>query len=54
VKSRLAELSGMDIKIENTVDPTILGGVKLVLDGKVYDNSISSKLNSIRKSFLEA
>jgi F-type H+-transporting ATPase subunit delta len=54
IKTQLSQLSGKDIKVENTVDPEILGGLKLILDGKVYDNSISSKLNSIKKSFLEA
>ena len=52
--SRLSALSGKSIKIQNIVDPEIYGGLKIILDGKVYDNSIASKLNAIRKSFLEA
>ena len=54
VRSKLTEISGMEIKVNSTVDPELLGGMKLILDGKVYDNSIFSKLYSIKKSFLEA
>ncbi|OGL43768.1 MAG: ATP synthase F1 subunit delta [Candidatus Schekmanbacteria bacterium RBG_13_48_7] len=53
-KNHLSALSGKNIKIQNIVDPNILGGLQILLDGKVYDNSIASKLNAIRKSFLEA
>jgi F-type H+-transporting ATPase subunit delta len=52
-KQQLSLLTQQEIKIENVVDMSIMGGLKLMVDGKVYDNSISSKLDLVRQYFLE-
>ena len=40
---------GKDIDFEYTIDNSIIGGFILNLDGVVYDNSLKTQLNRLRK-----
>jgi F-type H+-transporting ATPase subunit delta len=53
IKSKLSESGAAEQQIELTmhVDPDLLGGFILELDGKVYDSSIAHKLEQVRKQF---
>ena len=37
------------VVLKNVVDPSLLGGVKVALDGKVYDGSLRGKLAELKK-----
>ena len=39
--------------LKNKIDHNLIGGVKVVLDGKIYDGSIESKLETLRKKLLK-
>ncbi|MFD1036852.1 F0F1 ATP synthase subunit delta [Virgibacillus byunsanensis] len=39
------------IKLENIVDPSIIGGVKIRMGNTIYDGSISGKLRRIERDF---
>ncbi|MCR5078885.1 MAG: ATP synthase F1 subunit delta [Bacilli bacterium] len=41
---------GADVRLKNRVDETLLGGVKVALDGKVYDGSLRNKLLELQKT----
>ena len=50
LKARLAKETGRTIIIKNTVDPTILGGVKLRYSGKQIDGSVKTRLDAFSES----
>ena len=39
---------GKKVVLKNILDPSLLGGVRVALDGKVYDSSIKGKLEELR------
>ena len=47
---KLQQMSGKQIEIHETVDPELLGGILLQMDGKRYDNTLVSRLSSIRQA----
>jgi F-type H+-transporting ATPase subunit delta len=42
-----------DIKVTVTVDPSLIGGVKVVIGDKVYDGSVKKKLAGLRKNMVD-
>jgi F-type H+-transporting ATPase subunit delta len=42
------------VKIDVTVDPSIIGGLKVKLGSRMVDASLRTKLNSIRIAMKEA
>ena len=47
---KLEDLTGKKIIVNNTIDPSILGGMKLRYLGQQIDGSIKTKLDKIDKS----
>jgi F-type H+-transporting ATPase subunit delta len=52
LRSRLSKSLNIEIEIENRVDPQILGGLVLNVDGKVMNGSIKQQLERLRAEFL--
>ena len=50
MKSKLEAMTKKTVVIKNTVDPSILGGVKLRYMGKQLDGSVKSRLDSFGKA----
>ena len=46
---KLTRLTGKTILLDNRVDPTCLGGVRLDYDGQRLDDTISHRMDSIRE-----
>ena len=44
IKEALGKRLSSRVELRNVVDPSLLGGVKVAIDGKVYDGTIRSKL----------
>ncbi|UFT98947.1 F0F1 ATP synthase subunit delta [Radiobacillus kanasensis] len=42
------------LKIENIVDPSIIGGIKIRVGNTIYDGSISGKLTRLERSIVSA
>lgn len=53
LKDTLAEKTGKDVKLDVTVDPSILGGLIVKLGSRMVDASLKTKLNSIRHAMKE-
>ncbi len=47
---RLEALTGQGIRLKEHVEPGLMGGVLLQLNGKRYDNPIRHRLDSLRRS----
>lgn len=47
--AKLQTLTGKTVELQNTVDPLVLGGVRLDYDGKRVDGTVKNRLDSIRE-----
>ena len=52
LREKLAKSLSMDIELENRVDPKILGGLVLNINGQVLDGSVKQQLERLRAEFL--
>ena len=51
VLKKVVELTGNETSIENTIDPSILGGFILRVGDMQYDASIANNFNELRREF---
>jgi len=49
VRERLRGLSGKEVVLQQEVDPSLLGGMTVELEGKVYDGSIRTQLEKMKQ-----
>ena len=52
LEKRLSEISGKEVKLRNTIDKSIIGGVIVRLDGKLYDGSLFNQLNNLKSKMV--
>lgn len=48
LKQNITALVGGDVRIRETVDPSVLGGVKVDVPGKRFDGTIRHKLDTLK------
>lgn len=53
IKQKISEVEGSGVDLINIVDPTLIGGVRVVIDGHIYDGSIKSHLAKLKESLLK-
>lgn len=53
LKAKLEALTGKTIVLHNKVDPSIIGGVRLEMDGTQYEGSVKNQLDSLREALLQ-
>jgi F-type H+-transporting ATPase subunit delta len=49
VRQRLQGISGKDVVLQEETDPSLLGGLLIELEGKVYDGSIRTQLEKMKQ-----
>ena len=49
LQEKLKALTGKNIELHNRIDPEVLGGVRLDYDGKRLDDTVSNRLDAIRR-----
>lgn len=50
IKTYIVEAAGAsDVLITQTIDPTLIGGMNIMFDGKIYDATLSNQLNKLKK-----
>ena len=50
LKAKLDQMSGKNVSLVCRVDPAVLGGVRVEMEGRRYDNTIQNKLGRMRQS----
>jgi F-type H+-transporting ATPase subunit delta len=50
----LAKATGRQVILESKVDPSIIGGIVTRLGGTVYDGSVTTQLEKLKQSLIEA
>ena len=48
--ARLQAMTGREVVVKEKIDPSVLGGVLLQMDGKRYDNTVLHRLNAIKQA----
>ena len=53
LRVRLAHISGRQVKLITAVDPSLIGGVRVEMDGRRYDNTIQDRLGRLKRSLTQ-
>ena len=53
LKEKLEQISGRKIDLIRKVDPAVLGGIRVELEGKLYDGTVSGRLGDLRRKVSE-
>ena len=48
IKDKLGAKTGKNVVIEQVIDPSLLGGIIIETEGKIFDGSLKSKLSEIK------
>jgi F-type H+-transporting ATPase subunit delta len=51
---KLSAMTGKTVELENRVDPTLIGGIRLRYGGVQLDDTIRSRLDTLRRSLGDA
>lgn len=52
IEQSLSKRLGVVVELEQRYDPSLIGGVKVAVDGKLFDGSLKNKIESLRKSLI--
>ena len=52
IKDKISQLEKMDVELLTRIDPTLIGGVKVVINSHVYDGSIKNQLEKMQIDLL--
>lgn len=53
IASSIAQVEKCQIELKNIIDPTLLGGVKVVINDHIYDGSIKHKVEQMKLTLLK-
>ena len=54
IEARLGAATGMKVAVEAVVDPSLIGGVLATVGGTVYDGTVKTQLEKLRKQLVGA
>ena len=54
LRVKLAHISGRQVKLITTIDTSVIGGVRVEMDGRRYDNTIQDRLGRLKRSLTQA
>lgn len=52
VEQAISQKIGKEVKLHAVIDESLIGGIKVEIDNHIYDDSLSYKLESLRKELL--
>ncbi|MBE5786050.1 MAG: ATP synthase F1 subunit delta [Clostridiales bacterium] len=52
IEEKLKAMTGRQVELSEKVDPAVLGGVLLEMDGKRYDNTLKGRLHAIHQAMI--
>lgn len=53
LRQKLQQMSKKQVTLITRVDPSLIGGVRVEMDGKRYDNTIQNKLSRLKQSMAQ-
>ncbi len=52
LEARLSQVTGTTVKVETIVDPSLIGGVMATVGSTVYDGTVKTQLERLRKQLV--
>ena len=52
IKNKISQIEKMDVELISRIDPSLIGGVKVVINSHVYDGSIKNQLERMQIDLL--
>ena len=52
LRAKLREISGKRVDLKRRVDPNLIGGVRVEMEGRRYDNTIQNRLDRLRHNLV--
>jgi len=52
IEKKISQIEKVSVELINRIDPSLIGGVKVVIGNHIYDGSVKSKLESMRNTLL--
>lgn len=52
IENKISEVEHQKVELKNVIDPTLIGGIKIVINDKIYDGSIKHHLEQMKKDLL--
>ena len=49
LKDKLKKITGKEIVLIEKLDPAVLGGIKVLIDDKLYDGTVRGRLNELKR-----
>lgn len=53
IKKQIEKANGYKVELKNLIDEKLVGGFKIVIKDRVYDNTLKNKIDSLRYELLE-
>ena len=53
LNKKISEVEKMPTELRNIIDPSLIGGVKIVINDHIYDGSIKHHIEDMRTSLLK-
>lgn len=53
IEEKIAQLEKCSVELINRINPSLIGGVKVLINSHIYDGSISGKIGKMQRSLLE-
>ena len=54
LRQKLAHISNRRVSLIAKVDPALIGGVRVEMEGKRYDNTIQDRLGRLKRSLAQS
>lgn len=52
ISAKISKLENRTVKLKNKIDPSLIGGVKVVVHDRIYDGSIKNQLSQMKENLL--
>ena len=52
IENKLSKIENQKIYLRNIIDKSLIGGVKIVIGGHIYDGSLKNRLEEVKKQLL--
>ena len=53
LEKKISKLEGVEVELINKIDETLIGGIKVVIKGHIYDGSIKYKLEQMKINLMK-
>ena len=53
LEEKISKIEKHQVELKNMIDPTLIGGVKIVIHDRIYDGSIKHQLEMMKKDLMK-